>query len=109
MTDTLAELAALRRPRLLIRAARHGQGDYNRNRHLRHIFRVDTLPSPDQALARLLPLEAEAEARRVAHDAAYSVTRHVELLIALMAESRLMEARIASDLRAEPRMRLQAA
>lgn len=94
MTDFCALLANLRRPKLLIRAARHGLADYRRERDLRRL--IDAQPSPDRALPRLLCEEEQLEATRRAGDAAYSVSRHIELLIALMAEVRLLprEARI---------------
>ena len=90
MTDLTLRLDTLRRPRLLIRAARAGQTEYNRNRDLKRLMRGDAPPAPARALARLMDLEAELEATRRAGDAAYSLGRHVEILIALMAEARLL-------------------
>ena len=90
MNDLTTRLDALRRPRLLIRAARAGQMEYNRNRDLKRLMRADAPPAPARALARLMDLEAELEETRQAGDAAYSLGRHVEILIALMAEARLL-------------------
>lgn len=90
MIDILAQLTNLRRPHLLIRAARFGLVDYNRSRDLKRVMRTPHLPGPATALARLIDEEARLEDTRRAGDAAYSVTRHVELLIALMAEARLL-------------------
>ncbi|WP_226780877.1 DUF6477 family protein [Oceaniglobus trochenteri] len=78
-------LSALRRPRLLIRAARFGLADYNRTRTLSRIL-PDTGPDADP-LPPLLSREADCEARRRQGDATYSVARHVEILIALMSEA----------------------
>jgi len=90
MTDVSTLLASLRRPRLLIRAARIGLADYNRERDLKRLMRLPAAPGPKLALDRLIGEEAEMEARRKTGGAAYSPARHVEILIALMAEARLL-------------------
>jgi hypothetical protein len=53
-------------------------------------MREQVAPPPATAVRRLIDAEAEAEARRATGDAGYSLTRHVDLLIALMAEMRLL-------------------
>ncbi|WP_321363930.1 DUF6477 family protein [uncultured Celeribacter sp.] len=90
MNDVTTLLNALRRPRLLIRAARFGLNDYNRNRDLKRVMRTSTAPSPSRALSALIEEEAKVEETRRSGDATYNVKRHVELLIALMGEARLM-------------------
>ncbi|MGO4907878.1 DUF6477 family protein [Pseudorhodobacter sp. W20_MBD10_FR17] len=90
MSDISTILANLRRPRLLIRAARHGIQDYRRERDLRRLIDAVSPPSPEAALARLFDAEERAEETRRAGDAGYSIARHVELLIAMMAEARLL-------------------
>lgn len=90
MTDTLSLLKALRRPRLLIRAARYGMTDYRRDRDLQRLLRGARLPSPSQALGTLIEQEARLEETRQSGDAGYSISRHVDLLIAMMAEARLI-------------------
>ena len=90
MTDITQMLANLRRPRLLIRAARFGQADYNRTRDLRRLLKSVTPPTPLRAVGALIDKEAALEETRRAGDASYSVSRHVEVLIALMAEARLL-------------------
>lgn len=90
MTDVATLLAALRRPRLLIRAARFGLADYNRDRDLKRLMRLPDAPGPRIAVDRLLAEEAEMEARRTQGEAAYSPARHIEILIALMGEARLL-------------------
>lgn len=94
MTDLSALLANLRRPRLLIRAARHGAQEYQRDRDLRRLLKASTVPSPEVALARLVSAEEQAEETRRNGDAAYSIARHVDLLIALVAEARLFQSRV---------------
>jgi len=90
MTELAATLATLRRPRLLIRAARFGLNDYDRGRDLRRLIRAEAPPAPERALDRLITAEAEIEEVRRARTAGYSVSRHIELLIAIMAEARLL-------------------
>jgi hypothetical protein len=82
-------LANLRRPRLLMHAVRFGLGDYRRDRDLQRLVRCEL--SPDQTVPRLMQAEEALEATRVAGDAGYSVARHIEVLIALLAEVRLMQ------------------
>lgn len=90
MKDVHSMLANLRRPRLLVRAARHGLQDYRRDRDLRRLIAPGPAITPDAAMAHLLDAEAQIETTRRAGDASYSIARHVELLIALMAEARLI-------------------
>ncbi|WP_372602971.1 DUF6477 family protein [Actibacterium sp.] len=90
MSDPITVMKALRRPRLLISAARFGLGDYRRDRDLRRLVKTPRLPMPDQALSALLEQEERLEETRRAGDAGYSIARHVEVLIAMMAEARLL-------------------
>tara|TARA_R110001583_G_scaffold169768_1_gene322910 strand:+ start:309157 stop:309471 length:315 start_codon:yes stop_codon:yes gene_type:complete len=90
MNDVTTLLNTLRRPRLLIRAARFGLNDYNRNRDLKRVMRTANAPSPARAVSSLIEEEAKIEETRRSGDAAYNVTRHVEVLIALMGEARLL-------------------
>ena len=88
MTDFRKVLADLRRPRLLIRAARFGLTDYRRERDLRRI--VTPLATPERTLPHLVAEEDRMETSRQMGDAGYSIARHIEILIALMAEVRLL-------------------
>lgn len=88
MTDFRTLLADLQRPRLLIRAARFGLQEYKRDRDLRRLGAPSN--SVERAVAHLFQDEQNMELTRRAGDAAYSVTRHIEVLIALMAEARLL-------------------
>lgn len=90
MTDFTQALNKLRRPRLLIRAARFGMRSYNRNRDLRRITHGDDVPPPERAVRKLMNMEAELDRARRECEAAYSPSRHVDILIALMAEARLL-------------------
>ena len=88
MSDIRIMLANLRRPRLLMHAARFGLGDYRRERDLRRL--VNSAGSPEQTVPRLLSVEEDLEATRVAGEANYSAARHIDVLIALLAEAQLL-------------------
>lgn len=90
MSDFRALLAEIRRPRLMIRAARFGLADYRRERDLKRLIHADLPTSPERIVPRLLSEEEHLEQTRQAGDASYSVCRHIEVLIALMAEVRLL-------------------
>ena len=90
MSDLLSVVSELRRPRLLIRAARAGVAEYNRNRDLKRLMRTAEAPTPDRALSALMAEEERIEATRQAGDASYSFLRHIDVLIAMMAEARLL-------------------
>lgn len=90
MSDLRSLVSALRRPRLLVRAARLGLQDYDRERDLRRLMHSQSTPSPERAVSRLIEEEQLLETTRVGGEASYSVLRHVEVLIALMAEVRLL-------------------
>jgi len=90
MSDPMLILSTLRRPRLLIRAARFGMTDYNRERDLKRLTHAASIPSPERAVSNLMAQEADLEETRKSGNATYSVSRHVEILIALMAEARLL-------------------
>ena len=85
MSDLARILSSLRRPRMLIRAARSGQTDYRRDRDLRRF--VSFPASPEAAVAKLLEVENKMEQVRQSGDATYSISRHIEVMIALIAEA----------------------
>lgn len=89
MTEFIGFLSELRRPKLLIRAAAEGLREYDRARDLRRVLRLAGTPAPDGALGALVAEEAGCEERRRSGDASYSFARHIEILIAMMAEARL--------------------
>lgn len=88
LSDIKAVIDNLSRPRLLIRAARFGLSEYRRDRDLRRLIEVQA--SPEVALSRLIRVEDQMEETRRAGDASYSIARHIEVLIALMAEARVV-------------------
>ncbi|GFE63727.1 DUF6477 family protein [Litoreibacter roseus] len=90
MTDLNAALNTLKRPRLLVRAARHGLSDYNRTRDLRRIAGRNAAPGSRALIKSLVEKEESFEITRKDGCATYSIARHIEVLVALMAELRLM-------------------
>lgn len=95
MPDLMSSICALRRPHILIRAARFGLDDYRREAALARLIGAPHPPAPEDALALLIEAESHADDARRAGGAGYSPARHVELLIALMAEARLLMSRSA--------------
>ncbi|MDA7424547.1 DUF6477 family protein [Thalassococcus lentus] len=90
MKDLIGMLESLRRPRLLIRAARIGAQDYRRDTQLKRLFGYGRLPRPGAALMRLIEIEEGLNDARVAEAASYSISRHVEVLCAMMGEAQLI-------------------
>jgi len=90
MTDPTRKLDTLRRPRILIRAARSGMGDFRRDRDLARLIGAGRTLSPRDTIPVLLDAEERQERIRVAGDAGYSFARHIDLLIALMSEARML-------------------
>ncbi|PIE12200.1 MAG: hypothetical protein CSA70_10705 [Rhodobacterales bacterium] len=92
MNDILSILNQLKRPRLLIQAARAGAEDYRRDPHLRRLLGFGKLPRSGAAIMRLVDMEETLNDARVAGDADYSLVKHVDVLIAIMGEARLLQA-----------------
>lgn len=83
-------LKPLRRPRLLVRAARLGLIEYNRDRDLKKLIKSNATPNPANAVAALMQQESWLEGCRKSGDGSYSIARHVAVLAALMSELRLL-------------------
>ena len=92
MEDVLTLMSHLNRPRLLVRAARMGAQDYRREIHLPRLLGDARLPRSGAAILLLSEQESELNAKRVSDDASYSLQRHIDVLIAMVAEVRLMRA-----------------
>jgi Family of unknown function (DUF6477) len=88
MTDFTALVSNLRRPSMLIRAARLGMEDYRRDRDLRRF--VDKPLRSEETVAKLLRTEAEFEQTRCCGALDYSFIKHIEVLIALLSEVKLL-------------------
>jgi hypothetical protein len=96
MEDVLTQISRLKRPTLLVRTARHGIDGYNRVIHLRRLLKADITPGPGQAIFKLMELEAMLDLQRTTKREEYSVAKHVELIVALMCEARILKASKAS-------------
>ncbi len=89
MTDFTTALAALRRPKILIRAARAGVVDYRRERDLKRILRSATAGT-ERTFGTLMAEEDRLETNRTTGEATYNLQRHIAVLTALIAEARLL-------------------
>ncbi|WP_112323147.1 DUF6477 family protein [Oceanibium sediminis] len=87
MRDLSTSLANLRRPRLLVGAARKGLCLYRRERDLPRI--LGETPGRTGLGDKLMGLEQKLEQTRARGDVTYSVSRHIAVLTALLAEARL--------------------
>ena len=93
MQDVMTMLNQLRRPRLLIRAARIGAADYRRAVHLPRLLGHSVLPRHGAALMRLIEIEDVLNDQRLNEDSAYNLLKHIDILIAIVAEARTMRSR----------------
>lgn len=94
----------LRRPRILIRAAREGQAGWRRDRDLKRLLRLDHTPAAGTALPRLRAEEALLNDARLQRAADYDMHRHVLLMIAILAEMRAAVAGAPAPVRASARI-----
>jgi hypothetical protein len=88
MTEAATDIAAIRRPKILIRAARAGVIDYHRDRDLKRLLRLNKAARAGIAIDTLLAEEGRMETKRTSGEATYSIQRHVAILTALIAEAR---------------------
>ncbi|MEQ8896764.1 MAG: DUF6477 family protein [Roseovarius sp.] len=97
MTHVIPDLTHLRRPALLIEAARIGVANYCREKTLRR--HLGDLHHPDSGamLETLLEIEEELNQLRRNDYAGYSPARHVDVVIAILGEVRLMRAAARTD------------
>ena len=84
MQDIHRVLGALRRPPLLVRAARAGASGYRREAVLPRLIGPGPLPAPPEALARLLEIERARDAARRDGAATWRAAEHVAVLIAVL-------------------------
>ena len=92
MQDILSQVMGLKRPKLLVRAAKFGLDDYARHYHLKRCLRRDDMPAPGRALVALLDLEKQLNSERETKSGNYQLARHIEVLVAIMAEAQLFRA-----------------
>jgi hypothetical protein len=82
-------LNTLKRPKILISAARLGMADYDRDTDLRFIVKTGQTLDHNAAIETLIAKEGELESNRKNGQAHYSVQEHIRVLTALLAEVRL--------------------
>lgn len=87
MEDLFTRISRLTRPKLLVRTAKAGLADYDRRKGLRRLLKSEPPPGSGAAILRLMDIENTLNDQRCAKRAEYSPTRHIDLLIAIMAEA----------------------
>ena len=92
MHDILTMMDHLKRPRLLTRAAQMGAEHYYRDSHLDRVLGLGSHLRSGPVLIKLMEKEAALNAQRLSQDAAYSLTQHLDLLIAMVGEARILRA-----------------
>lgn len=90
MQDVLTLMDGLTRPKLLIRAARMGAETYRRETHLPRVLGYGQVPRTAEALLSLMQQEADLNRLRKAQDTTYSLSTHLDLLIAMVGEARIL-------------------
>lgn len=91
MLDLHSQLRLLKRPRLLVQAARFGLEEYRRERDLPRALQTESLPRTADALMRLLSREAELNDARLRNAAHYDLATHIAVLTAIMAEAQVLQ------------------
>ncbi len=86
MHNHFGNLSSLRRPRLLVRAARIGAEEFHRSIHLPRLLGHSDLSDGVKILDQLSGLERDIEQSRKAGELSYSISQHVDVLAALLAE-----------------------
>ena len=81
----------IKRPQILIKAAKIGLRYYKRETGLKRLLHCNQLPSPEQAIPKLVDAEAALNEERKAKSTNYSLDRHITLLTALLNEMCLLE------------------
>lgn len=92
MKDINSHINALKRPKLLVSAARHGIDAYDRTIHLARYIATSPLPGPGPALMQLFEIERELNTARREKRGSYAPSHHVDILVAIMAEPQLWRA-----------------
>jgi hypothetical protein len=87
MQDIKTQVSRLKRPKLLVSAARLALKDYRRKSHLSRILRGPVPAKASAVLGELCDMETHLNTLRKTRDAAYSAARHIEVLVALIAET----------------------
>ena len=84
-------LPKIKRPRILIKAAKIGLKHYEREKGLEQLLRLNKGAKPESVVEKLVAAEATINEQRVNGGASYSLDRHINLLTALLNEMCLLE------------------
>jgi len=90
MLDIHSLLKNLKRPKLLVQAARFGIDDFRRETDLPRLLGTSKTLGPTEAIFQLIDLEGELNEERTSHATTYSFARHIDTLTAIMAEQRFL-------------------
>ena len=90
MQDILTRLRGIHRPAILVQAGTIGARNYRRGPALRRILGKAPPPRSAVVLVQLIDIEADLNARRKKTDAGYNLVRHIEVMIALIAEAAIL-------------------
>lgn len=81
-----SNITQIKRPRILIKAAQISAKAYNRDRVLKRLLRVTTLPTHGNAIQKLQEYESIQNDARQSGDASYKIQTHIAILGALLGE-----------------------
>ncbi len=76
----------MKRPKILLLAAKVGLKTYSRNKELKRLFKTRTVPQPPHALRMLRIREMYLEKARKKGKAAYDMKLHIQVMTALLQE-----------------------
>ncbi len=79
-------LYGMKRPKILLQAAKIGLKTYSRNRVLKHLFKAQKIPQPMQVIKQLMINEMTLEKARKSGSAAYDMKIHIQIMTALLQE-----------------------
>lgn len=87
MLDIKSSLKSIRRPKLLMQAARYNLQRYDRTRHLSRVIQGGVLNlGPSEALFRLMEEERVQNDQRQNVMAGYDISHHILVLTAMLFE-----------------------
>ncbi len=92
MTKILDTLNKIKRPKLLMQAARFGVPEYKRKLHLPLVLGPIHPSDCTNILAKLMRVEQDWNEKRRDNCASYSFVDHVDVLIAILAEAHHLRA-----------------
>lgn len=88
MLDIQTCFKTIRRPKLLMQAARHNLQRYDRSRHLARLLHIGSVHKlgPTETLLRLMEEERSQNEQREQKMAGYEISHHILVLTAILFE-----------------------